>query len=62
MTDTCDDMMCCMYSAIKFSVSDGSMMASIDNGGRATIWQLSARLSKEQEGERIAIDHMGNAT
>lgn len=38
------------------------MMASIDTGGRATIWQLSARLSKEQEGERIAIDHMGNAT
>jgi hypothetical protein len=37
-------------------------MASIDGAGRASIWQLSARLSHEQDGERTLIEHMGNAT
>jgi hypothetical protein len=48
-------------TALCFNENDASILTSVDEKGRITVWQLSGGLSSLQEGEMQMIQKLGDA-
>lgn len=48
-------------TSLAFNKKDASILTSVDEKGRITVWQLSGGLSSLQEGEMQMIQKLGDA-